>query len=156
MFELFTTNKPPTLWMLIKFVVGCAIAIGVIAIPIAGFDGMFARNVAPVIDTYSVRNTKALSTVANEMHSGLQGELATLQVQRDSIGNYKELYGDDVTKWPQGKRAEYQQEQVLYRQGISAYNTNCGKYNALWNNEWTSVIAPEDLPKRCELLTTSP
>lgn len=156
MFEIFTTNKTPTLWMLIKFVIGCAIAIGVVVIPIAGFNGMFVRNVTPIVDTYSVKNVKALSTTANEMHSGLEGELATLIAQKTSINTYEDLYGEDKTKWPQGKRDEYQQEQVLYRQGVSAYNTNCGKYNALWNNEWKSVVAPDDLPEQCELLTSVP
>ncbi len=156
MFEILSSNKPPTFWTLLKFCMGIAVIIVIVLLPFALLNGAFSRNVKPLADTYSIANVKALSARANEMHSGLEGELATLMALKESVGDYNRLYGDDTSRWPQGKRSEWQQVVNQYRQSLSAYNTNCGNYNALWDDEWKGVVAPSDLPTRCELLTSVP
>ena len=60
-------------------------------------------------------------------------------------------YGEDMTNWPQGKRDEYLQLQAQVTNLSTSYNAQCGQYNALWEDEWRSLPAPNDLPTHCEM-----
>lgn len=100
----------------------------------------------------SSQNVQALSRQANDSWSALDAQRASITTQRQRVNEFDTLYGADPAKWPQGKRTEYQQMTAALRNLINAYNHNCGQYNAMWLDEWRDIPAPDDLPKRCDML----
>ena len=93
-----------------------------------------------------------LSRQANDHYQSLEASLGSIQVQRKTTEAYLELYGEDYSTWPQGKRDEYQQNQRQLQNLINAYNQSCAQYKALWLDEWRDVVAPNDLPTTCETI----
>ena len=93
-----------------------------------------------------------LSRQANDAWQALEAQEASIASQKKALDQYTDLYGDDMAKWPQGKRQEYQQGMVAYSNLVNAYNRSCSQYNAMWQDEWRSIPAPDDLPTRCELV----
>lgn len=105
-----------------------------------------------VMETFSLDNAKALSEQANDANEALSAKLDTINVYQSELDSYVSLYGEDVTKWPFGKRESYQQlEKQIFSLKVS-YNSECADYNSLWQNEWKSLVAPRDLPTYCETL----
>lgn len=107
---------------------------------------------AAPFQTMSPQRVQQLSRQANDAWQGLEAQQATIAVQRERLSEFNSLYGDNTSEWPQGKREEYQQLSSALRNLVAAYNLQCGQYNALWQDEWRSLPAPDDLPTRCDLM----
>lgn len=110
----------------------------------------FANSYEKALETVSVGNIKDLSKKANESYQALKAKRDAVQLQQDILNEYTELYGTDFAAWPQGKRDEFQQQKRIVSQLITSYNADCAQYKALWQDEWRSVPAPNDLPTTCE------
>jgi len=93
-----------------------------------------------------------LSQQANEHWQSLQAQRSSIAAQAAQLSDFERLYGADASVWPQGKQQEYLQLAVTVRNLKTAYNASCGQYNALWQDEWRDLPAPDDLPRRCEFL----
>lgn len=129
---------------------GASIAVVLAVLVVLGFAlDWFA---AP-FTVMSSRSVQTLSRQANDTWQGLQAQKATISTQRGRLSEFRSLYGENAGAWPQGKRQEYEQLSAAARNLVAAYNQQCGQYNALWQDEWRDLPAPDDLPKHCELLT---
>jgi hypothetical protein len=134
-----------------KSIIGWILAVAlffVIAVPVAWGLGWFA---AP-FETTSVPNVRFISRQANEAHQALEAKERNITAARERVDSYETLYGADTSVWPQGKRDEYLQAQRDLDNDIAAYNRECGQYNALMDDEWRGVVAPEDLPPSCQFI----
>lgn len=109
------------------------------------------NNTESALNVVSVDNIKNLSKQANQSWEALDAKRSTIRTQQSDLETYKELYGDDYATWPQGKRNEYQQLQKIVSSLITSYNVQCAEYNALWQDEWRNLPAPDDLPTYCEM-----
>lgn len=127
-------------------VLGTIFAIGIALI----FFNFIWRWQEGALEVVSVDNIKMLSAQANEKHEGLLAKIVSIQNLEDELQPYTELYGEDATKWPQGKRQEYQQLEQAIRNLKTSYSQDCADYRAMWNNEWKDFAAPKDLPTYCE------
>lgn len=135
-------NDGPSIWQIISTIFG----IGILFILIN-----FIWNwQSGALDVVSVDNIKMLSAQANEMYEGLEAKIVSIQNLEDELNSYTNLYGEDATKWPQGKRQEYQQLEQAIRNLKTSYSQDCASYKAMWNNEWKDFAAPKDLPTYCE------
>lgn len=105
------------------------------------------------LDTIGPARMLQLSREANDRWQALQGQQATVALGQQSLAEFEALYGVDRTKWPQGKREEYQQLRTQVGNLITAYNLSCSQYNALWGDAWRDLPAPDDLPRSCPLMT---
>jgi hypothetical protein len=93
-----------------------------------------------------------ISREANEAWQALESQKANVSNIRDDMLTMKQLYGEDMSKWPQGKDDEYLQLQQQQINMINAYNSQCAAYRAKWKNEWWEISAPKDLPTTCDLI----
>lgn len=105
------------------------------------------------LDTIGPVRMQQLSREANDRWQALQGQQATIGLGQQRLREFDALYGADRTKWPQGKREEYQQLSTQVNNLVTAYNLSCSQYNALWQDAWRDLPAPDDLPRSCPLLT---
>lgn len=106
---------------------------------------------------FSPRNMQQLATEANTRWFALEAQQTVYSTAREQADGYEALYGEDTSKWPQGKRSEWQQAQRSASNAKAAYNNACGQYNALWNNDWKSIpLNAQDLgslpPRSCSLI----
>lgn len=124
------------------------IALIVVGIPV----GLGINWLSTGADVVSATNVRSISREANEQWNALQGQRASIGRVQASADEYITLYGEDMMTWPQGKRDQYQQVLADVRNKVSAYNTSCADYNALYDDEWSSIVAPKDLPGYCELI----
>lgn len=113
-----------------------------------GFFGDWAKTPTEV---FSPRNVQNLSRIANEEYQALLALEANIDSSEAAELDFLQAYGEDQAKWPLGKRDQYMQAQAHTRNAIAAYNIRCAKYNALWEDEWKNLPAPDDLPTRCTL-----
>lgn len=104
------------------------------------------------LDVASPQNMQTLSRQANDRYQSLEAKLSSIQAQERKLNEFATLYGEDVTKWAQGKRQEYQQLSTIVTNLKTSYNGDCAQYMSMWQDEWRSLVAPRDLPTRCELL----
>lgn len=107
--------------------------------------------IAAPLNMMSPDRIMTLSKQANEHYESLEAAQRVIESHRDRVDGYEELYGNDYSTWPQGKRDEYQQTQRQLQNLISAYNESCATYRALWQDQWRAIPAPDDLPKTCEM-----
>lgn len=105
------------------------------------------------LEVMSPDNIERLSKQANEQWEALQAQLANINAAQQSAEDLVNLYGEDKSSWPQGKGDEYLQFKQQARNFITAYNASCATYNALWQDEWRSVPAPDDMSTSCDLYT---
>lgn len=91
-----------------------------------------------------------ISREANQAWEALEAQLASVENINDKMVTMKQLYGEDMGTWPQGKDDEYLQLQAQKVNLINAYNQQCAAYKAKWANEWWELSAPKDLPRTCE------
>ena len=97
-------------------------------------------------------NLSRLSRQANEAWSALKSKQANIAGLESKTADFTLTYGEDRLKWPQGKSEEFMQTRQQLQNLKISYNADCGQYNALWQDEWRSVVAPKDLPTKCELM----
>lgn len=93
-----------------------------------------------------------LSRQANESYQALAAQEQSVSVIRGKAEQMITAYGEDMSKWPQGKRQEYLQLQSQVTNLIVAYNASCARYKAMWQDEWRAISAPMDLPTTCQML----
>ncbi len=97
-------------------------------------------------------NLARLSQEANDSWQALQAKRQSISGLESKASLMITLYGEDMAAWPQGKKDEYLQiNQQIINLKIS-YNSDCGEYKAMWNDEWRAIPAPDDLPTTCEFL----
>lgn len=97
-------------------------------------------------------NMARLSRQANDSYQALAAQEQSVSVIRNKAEQMMIAYGEDMAKWPQGKRQEYLQLQAQVTNLIVAYNGACAKYKAMWQDEWREIAAPKDLPTTCAML----
>ena len=129
-------------WIL--FVAALALIVSVIGY----FFGWF--NTA--LKVTSPEKIQMLSREANNSWQALKAGQQTIANIESDVHDMSVLYGEDASKWPQGKHDEYLQLKTQLRNLKTAYNSSCGQYNAMWQDEWRSIPAPDDLPTHCELI----
>lgn len=105
------------------------------------------------LEVLSPDNIQRLSQEANDKWQALLSQQATIDTISQRAKDMVVTYGEDRSVWPQGKSDEYLQLRQQVGNQITAFNLSCGQYNALWQDEWRSIPAPDDLPKKCELYT---
>ena len=109
--------------------------------------------IAAPLENNSPGNVKSLSRQANNAWEALNSQRESISVLDSRAEDMVLAYGEDQSKWPQGKRDEYLQLRQQYHNAIIAYNSACGQYRAMWSDEWRSVPAPDDLPTTCEMIS---
>lgn len=119
--------------------------------------GFFLNWFSAPMQMFSPRNLQQLATEANTRWFALEAQKTVYGTAREQADGYEALYGEDTSKWPQGKRSEWQQAQRTATNAKAAYNNSCGQYNALWNNDWKSIpLNAQDLgnlpPRSCSLI----
>ena len=129
------------MWVLLAFVIGIVIIVLAFAL---GW-------IATPLDTMSAENTRRLSRQANDAWQALEAQRENILSVETQASDMILTYGEDQSTWPQGKREEYQQLRTQRQNRIAAYNTSCGQYNAMWQDEWRAIPAPDDLPTACDL-----
>ena len=129
------------------------IAMITIILLVIGVVGYTLRWQSAALDTIGPERMRQFSRDANDRWQALQAQQATIALAQQNVGEFDALYGADRVKWPQGKRDEYQQLRTQTNNLITAYNLSCSQYNALWQDAWRDIPAPDDLPRSCALLT---
>lgn len=133
-------------WSAILWVVAIAVVI-LVAIPVGAALNWWTMP----FRMYSPDNIASLSRQANESWQSLEAQNASINVVERKINDFLLTYGEDQSKWPQGKSSEIQQLRSELSNKITAYNAACGQYQAMWLDEWRDFPAPDDLPKTCEM-----
>lgn len=129
------------------------IAVVFVALVLIGVLAFGLRWQNAVLNQYGPERSEQLSREANDRWQALLSAQASIVQVRRALLEFNSLYGEDASRWPQGKRQEFQQMQANLTNLIQSYNGQCGQYNALWRDTWRDVPAPNDLPKECQLLT---
>jgi hypothetical protein len=132
------------------YVVAIVVVLAVLSL---GVVAVYGRYVAGYL-TQPARLTgaervEAMSAKMNEAHQGLIAADRAVVAAQEKVTQYERLYGADASTWPQGKRAEYQQDQQHLTNATAAYNRACATYNATYADEYQAIAAPDDLPKNC-------
>ncbi len=133
-----------TSWKWIAFIVTMVI--------LALVAGYFLDWFKAPLDLTSPARLQQMSEQANSKWESLKAQKATIELTQTQIAAFETAYGTDRSVWPQGKATEELQLQGVLINKISAYNTMCAEYNALWQDEWKAISAPGDLPTSCELI----
>lgn len=118
-----------------------------VAIPVTAALGWYATP----FEMFSPSNMRQLSRQANESWQSLEAQQASIGAVERKINDFLLTYGEDQSKWPQGKSTEITQLRAELSNKITAYNTACGQYMAMWQDEWRDLPAPDDLPTQCEM-----
>jgi hypothetical protein len=113
----------------------------------------FALNwFAKPAELFSPDRFEMLSRQANESYQALEAQERSITAIRAKAEQMITAYGEDMSKWPQGKRDEYLQLQQQVTNLTVAYNAACARYKAMWQDEWRAISAPGDLPTTCQML----
>lgn len=121
------------------------IAGGVIA-TYGNYIAGYATRPVRLADPVRIEN---MSAQMNQSYQAMLTAEQRVYSDRQAIDDFLELYGDDPTTYPQGKRAELDQLRTNYRNSVSAYNGLCGTYLARLNDEYQDIAIPDDLPGTC-------
>lgn len=122
----------------------------VIMLFLAGMFAFALRWQRAGLEIVSPDNIQMLSRQANDNYKALEAKRMNINNQQEKLDEFEMLYGEG--QWPQGKRQEYQQLSSILMNTKSAYNADCARYEAMWNDEWRSIVAPGDLPTTCEMI----
>jgi hypothetical protein len=131
-----------------KVVGGIAVVIVALAVLIG--VGYAFRWIDAGLETVDPSNIRRLSAEANDRWNALETKRDSIINQEKGLADFYTLYGDDTSKWPQGKTEEYQQLVQALRNLKTSYNNDCGDYMAMWDDEWRDLPAPDDLPTTCQ------
>ena len=91
-------------------------------------------------------NLAQLSKQANESWQALKAQQAMINGLDTKAKDYELTYGADRLKWPQGKSEEWMQIRAQVVNLKNAFNMDCAKYNALWQDEWRGGVGPHKPP----------
>lgn len=129
-------------WIL--FIFGLALVVTVL--------GYLAGWFVSPLSVTSAAEVQRMSREANNEWQALKAKQASIANLENDARLMIALYGEDFSKWPQGKHEEYLQIQKQITNLKLSYNSECGQYRAMWNDEWRSLPAPDDLPTTCDFL----
>ncbi len=104
------------------------------------------------LDLTSPENIRQMSREANDAWQALEAKKSSISNLESQVNDMTLLYGEDMSKWPQGKDEEYLQLKRQIANLKTAYNSECGQYNAFWLDEWRALPAPDDIPTHCSFL----
>ena len=107
--------------------------------------------VTPLLLT-SPQRLESLSRQANDNWQALEAQRHSIEQVQRRANDIVLLYGEDQSTWPQGKDEEYLQLKQQASNLTIAYNNACGQYKAMWQDEWRSIPAPNDLPTTCDMI----
>lgn len=125
---------------------------GVVTVAMLVVGGFAVTWFAAPTKLFSPDRMAALSRQANDNYQALEAQRQSVATTRTKAEMMITAYGEDMGKWPQGKRDEYLQLQAQVNNLVIAYNNACAKYKAMWQDEWRAISAPGDLPTTCQML----
>lgn len=96
-----------------------------------------------------VENVKAEYEWFYSQRRGLEAIRAGVRELEWQLEQITSLYGTDPEKWSFVVRSEYGQLVTMKVQQRTAYNMQCAKYLARWDNIFHNIVAPKDIPRDC-------